>query len=668
MPPTPRITLTRSAAVVGYGGPPDLFVLVRPPPSLSTHPLNLQVQLLVPSIAREQHYQQQHARQSGEYSRSSSRNGSFADEPRPGASSSFAPTTQLDRVATPSSAGTSAVSFDAIAGASVSRAGSRVSVDGGEASLRPDGAADDALRRIPSGGSTRSRGSTNSMSARSDATSATGTRRRVTPLLNLSFHSVLPTVVTDAGTDQRVGKFLKRGIELSGFAIIDPLDLSQPPSLVSTRVSRSPPSSPTPASAQTPQSAVTGPGNLFAKFKKLTFGAKPNSASPTPQQGSTQQLPTSPTSTSFFSRSTSTSSNLSAAASSPSKFLPSLGLSEGAPTPRTVPLLRTGSDENVPQSPNSTSSATPRRAMPPSSIGLPSGYAFVVRKWLRDDLVGISEASGAPTAQTQIRIEWIRASDQEYRRLSSKRRGRTGSGSGSLSASRSRSEAGSSSRRSSDAVGPPVVPEEREFVSSNGAGNGNGATLTNSPDEMDRRNGADGGMMGPEDEGDEDDAGDESDPEDSERPWICTLYYPSSTSSTPASTDKPVSSSPPGSTATSTPMRPNPSTRRLQLATLRPAPHHPKLIATLLLPPTLPSVPLGTFTPSSGLLGGVLSNETLRDLVHVSAMWLSIREGLGGLNREKDVQNLAAGLGLVKVKSGKVGRTFRGFGGGTTKR
>lgn len=60
----------------------------------------------------------------------------------------------------------------------------------------------------------------------------------------------------------------------------------------------------------------------------------------------------------------------------------------------------------------------------------------------------------------------------------------------------------------------------------------------------------------------------------------------------------------------------------------------------------------------------MLSNETLRDLVHVSSMFVAIREGLGGLSREKDSQNIAAGLGLVKVKSRKVGRSFRGFGKG----
>ena len=184
----PRTATT--STIPDYTTLPTLFCLVRPPPSNSTHPLNLQIQLLVPSIPTQQRNDSN--RRSGEYSRSSSRSGSIADDSTAGGGDS-----RLN-VGTPkSTAGVSAISFDAIAGASVSRSGSRASDNEG---LGPGG---EELSRIPSGGSTRSRGSTNSMSVRSDTASSNGTgtatRRRVTPLLNLSFHSVLPTVVTDAG-------------------------------------------------------------------------------------------------------------------------------------------------------------------------------------------------------------------------------------------------------------------------------------------------------------------------------------------------------------------------------------------------------------------------------------------------------------------------------------
>ncbi|GAA6008512.1 hypothetical protein JCM11491_004504 [Sporobolomyces phaffii] len=634
---------------------PDLFVLVRPPPSHSTHALNLQIQLLVPSIARGE---PPSARRSGEYSASSSRNGSVAEGAGAG----------LGGPSGSIAGGNSAVSFDAIAGASVSRSGSRSSDTHDHLQVARAGSSsgETALTRTTSRGSTRSRASTNSVSTSASNSGGTGSRRRVTPLLNLNFHSVLPTVVTDAGTDQRVAKFLKRGIEMSNLAIIDPIDLSLPlPSdanVTETTVtsSRGSPSRDRSASTTPTASANTTPtNNLFTKFKRFTLGSpSPKAlASSQPPQQQTPASPSTASSFSLFSRSTSTSSNLSSssgphpASPSTSKFLPSLVNSEGAPTPRTVPLLRHGSDDAT----TASSPAPPGAGLAPSaSASAPLGgfgYAFVARKWLRDDLVGISDPGGVPGPNTQIRIEWVRASDQEYRRMGKRGKGRTGARDRSQTRG---SDTASSSRRSSEIVEgtiPPVVPEHEELEMSRQREGGDSGT-----DESGERAGVRG--IEDEDEGEgEPDDGESSDPEDSERPFICTLFYPSSSSSSSSSSAPPPSSSssqpspPSTSSPTSTGMQKTPSLRRLQLATLRPAPHHPKLIATLLLPPTLPSIPLGSFSPAHGLQGGVLSNETLRDLVHVTSMWISIREGLGGLGRERDSQHIAAGLGLVKVKS-----------------
>ncbi|GAA5996531.1 hypothetical protein JCM5350_001126 [Sporobolomyces pararoseus] len=689
MAPRPRTTPS-GVSTGGYNLPPDLFVLVRPPPSASTHPLNLQIQLLVPSIARSTNAAANgeplgsaQSRRSGEYSRSSSRNGSIAEE---GGSSSIG-------------GGNSAVSFDAIAGASVSRSGSRSS-DNHDEGIAQSG---EVLSRTCSRGSTRSRGSTNSASVRSDTTSASGgggTRRRVTPLLNLNFHSVLPTVVTDAGTDQRVAKFLKRGIEMSNLAIIDPIDLSQPPPVPSNSTFKgstiSPQTSPplNGSSTSTPAASSTPTNNLFSKFRRFTLGSS-SSSSPTSKTSSSSQqqqgLSSSPSASSFslFSRSTSTSSNLSSSStvhhhSSPSKFLPSLVNSEGAPTPRTVPLLRGNSDETTPttsttnsvQSPVSTS-FPPLHPPPPKSPTISAttsptapttiGYAFVVRKWLREDLVQISEPGGVPGENTAIRIEWVRASDQEYKRMGKKKnknRGRRRSesigrgGAPTTTMTTNESNFSSSSRRSSEI--PPIVPEDEELNTVSPTTSTSSPPLHTTTSEDSRP------IQEEEEEEEEEDDGESSDPEDSERPFICTLFYPSSSSTTAAATTTTTS---PSTSSTSPPssssMQPSRSLRRLQLATLRPAPHHPKLISTLLLPPTLPSIPLGSFSPDQGLQGGVLSNEVLRDLVHTTSMWLSIREGLGGLGKDKEVnyhgQNIAAGLGLVKVGSGKVGRTFRGL-------
>ncbi|GAA5962941.1 hypothetical protein JCM21900_005351 [Sporobolomyces salmonicolor] len=589
-----------AAPSAGVAIPPDLFILVRPPPSVSTHPLNLQIQLLVPSISREPPQ-----RRSGEYSRSSSQAGSIAD----------------DRQSTTAA---SATSLDAVAGASVSRSGSRGS--GTDDSLGSGARAED-LKRTNSVGSTRSGRSTASGSVGSEysgpSSTGTGGRRRVTPLLNLNFHSVLPTVVTDAGTDQRVAKFLKRGVEMTGLAILDPLDLSNPPTPSSTLAVPSA-SSPAPAPPPPPSTSTntsSGPAsNLFSRFKKLSFGAKPP-----PSSSPSQQTPPSSPFSSFLPRSTSNSSNTSSntSTSSPSKFLSSLtstSTGEGAPTPRTVPLLRTPSDDGVSQL---HPSPPPSAPLPPP----PTGYAFVVRKWLRDDLASASGSGGTPRPNTEVRIEWARSRERGYK---NGRGRRTDAGRSSISLARS-SDAGQGG-----SPAPILEGEEGE------AAEGGEGQPPPSPEEAD-------------------DDGEESDPEDSERPWVCTLVYPSSASSS-SSSSRPVSSTPTSSTMSpSASQRP----RRLHLATLRPAPHHPKLVSTLLLPPSLPSIPLGTFSPSRGLQGGVLSLEELRDLAMVSAMWVAIREGLGGLARERDaVGGVAAGLGLTKVRSGRVSKGLREKMGG----
>ncbi|EST05988.1 hypothetical protein PSEUBRA_005043 [Kalmanozyma brasiliensis GHG001] len=78
------------------------------------------------------------------------------------------------------------------------------------------------LRRRDSIGSTRSAGSEISTSG-SVASASSG--RRVTPLYNLNFHHILSTTVSDAGTDQKVAKYVKKGIDLDGFGILEPAEL-----------------------------------------------------------------------------------------------------------------------------------------------------------------------------------------------------------------------------------------------------------------------------------------------------------------------------------------------------------------------------------------------------------------------------------------------------------
>ena len=89
-------------------------------------------------------------------------------------------------------------------------------------------------------GSTRSQessttyGSTSSFSsATSTATSAASSARRaIVPLYNLQAHNVLPNVIVDAGTDAKIAKFQKRGIELIDLALFEPVEVWPDPNAV----------------------------------------------------------------------------------------------------------------------------------------------------------------------------------------------------------------------------------------------------------------------------------------------------------------------------------------------------------------------------------------------------------------------------------------------------
>lgn len=76
-------------------------------------------------------------------------------------------------------------------------------------------------------------GSTSSFSsATSTANSSTSSARRIVPLYNLQAHNVLPNVIVDAGTDAKIAKFQKRGIELIDLALFEPVEVWPDPNVV----------------------------------------------------------------------------------------------------------------------------------------------------------------------------------------------------------------------------------------------------------------------------------------------------------------------------------------------------------------------------------------------------------------------------------------------------
>ncbi|KAI5119703.1 hypothetical protein M0805_003587 [Coniferiporia weirii] len=162
--------------------PNETFIVVRPPPSVSNHPLNLQLQL-VPPHGKER--------------------------------------------AVSGSSSVSGVS-------NLSIGSNRRSVD---YSIRPPEASTEdeeiPLARSPSTRSNRSDPSSfyaspstissASMSSvvSSASTSSSGGRRMIVPLYNLSAHNVMTNTVLDAGTDAKVAKFHKRGLEILALAVFE---------------------------------------------------------------------------------------------------------------------------------------------------------------------------------------------------------------------------------------------------------------------------------------------------------------------------------------------------------------------------------------------------------------------------------------------------------------
>ncbi|CDO68770.1 hypothetical protein BN946_scf184989.g36 [Trametes cinnabarina] len=61
-------------------------------------------------------------------------------------------------------------------------------------------------------------------SVASTSTTSSG-RRNIVPLYNLQAHNVLTNVIADAGTDAKVAKFQKRGLEVIGLAVLEPVEV-----------------------------------------------------------------------------------------------------------------------------------------------------------------------------------------------------------------------------------------------------------------------------------------------------------------------------------------------------------------------------------------------------------------------------------------------------------
>lgn len=664
----------------------ETFIIVRPPPSMSNHPLNLQVQL-VASSGRE-------------------------------------------RILT-RSANSSRETFNDV---------------GEQPASQGDG-----LKRTSSLRSNRSdTESTYSASSLASGASGSGSSsgRRMIPLYNLHAHNVMTNVITDAGTDAKIAKFFKRGLEIMGLAMLEPVevygkynwndsfDTLEPHGVHSTsgsgfgnQVSRTisqissismprgvdghattetyhdlptvveVPSSPT---TPKPVEKESSSKKLFANiFKKKKDPPAPLALNPTPESTPTSAKRKSATpsfmisSPKFGSASTPTTASI---LTSPTGNLLIPSSSSGGPN------SASGPGEGVILQPQvlglQAVLCSPTGTVP--TKGRPSTYAWVVRKWIKgsdEGLIGAmvdslgtaltgsgwgnqpAGSGGMGGADVEVRFEWRRGSKSKS------------SGSAEGGERRKRNATGSTigaedkgSRRHSIAFDVPSssgnsrVPSESGTHASNGVGvplpgggaaskrlslqvatgankrgtipaevNGDSLQIragspnppasiqTSTTDENGPRN---GGAV-PEDEDSD------SDIEDSERPWNCYLHIRGSARFAHAhSTSGSRTASRRGSRDELGHPDEDGHPRekmldiKLRVACMAPAPHHPKVIAQIKTPYPLPDV---VFDPA----GSGVETSSVHELPSMAPAALLRPRDADGSKSELDVNRAGTITGLV---------------------
>lgn len=422
----------------------------------------------------------------------------------------------------------------------------------------------------------------------------------IIPLYNLQAHNVMTNCIVDAGTDAKIAKFHKRGLEVIGLAMLEvvetmrgaswssddrqgqgqghqvlhPTDGHTPTSshlsLSSDVTHESPPLShhqPTPPTPQhTPQPEKSGARRLFGKvFKKKgdsNASPQPNSPyihsssnkSPLPSLDRDASLSTTPKAPSKRS------SLLLASAQSPSQSDQQASAQQQQTVLGIQPTLHGG-------------------------VSRPTRYVWVVRKWLKSPptgialpAVGLNPGQGVIDTLMEVTFEWTRSSSGRTQARKgkdkgarAKRRTDTGAFSNTPSMSSLRKSAGRSEargRRSTEADGDGECNRARSPESVRTSTTG--TTDDGSPRRRAER---------------DDDDGSDSDPEDSDTPWTCQvvvrkLYGQHEHRLSYLSEDGRSSPAPSASHGDV----------KVKVAAVVPAPHHPKVVSLLKIPFPLPDI------------------------------------------------------------------------------
>lgn len=482
---------------------------------------------------------------------------------------------------------------------------------------------------VPPANALESRSFASLSSASASTTSVNSTSsslRRIIPLYNFQNHALQASAIHDAGTDDKVSRFAKHGIEVIDVGNFEPVEVwGSCPIDFEDETPR--------GKAGTPSAGLLDIPNVLADIQR-NDRSEENGNKDSGVRRFFGRL--------FQSKSQSSSSLKANGNHNPTIYPPqsARGSISGPPSP---PL------------PSSNSNAHPEHVLPPvlgtvpqlqsltvPPLGRPAAYVFVTRKWNKSNTENWLQQTmlhnGDTRCEIDLRFEWTRSAE---RRSGFRRPATTGSGFSHQPSPLSRPVSlAKLNSRTDGPISSPSSPVRQSPTSESRPGSSHGSKLEppdlhppNSLDPHSRQSTS--GCVQPSDI----DTEDESDPEDSEVPWICTLVVRPRT--TPSRTPSP--SPPPGSPPPFSQARPPPL--RIKVACLAPAPHHPKVVAQLKCPYPLPDVDLINAVhvqrdelpgvPNSAPRGRhMLSAEEIKDIVCSTSIWLVVREGFGGLGKK----------------------------------
>ncbi|KAF8997237.1 hypothetical protein BDZ89DRAFT_1000535 [Hymenopellis radicata] len=539
-----------------------------------------------------------------------------------------------------------------------------------------------SVEDVPLSRTSSNRSDYSSTASLSSFSSTSSGRRTIIPLYNLQAHNVMTNTIVDAGTDAKIAKFAKRGIEMIDLAGMEPIEVwaanANRPLLISVGTldpnnivnnSRSSylgsrPTTPTPTSSAISLSSagshvpsVSSDGqapkkkeNIFGRMFKKKGEPIPIPNIPSPIPSTPNVIPTTPK---RHSRHLSATSPYMPRTQSPtpSKRL-SLSSTTAAPPPPPqdselppVPLqvllpatlgVQPVLNISVPPPPNPATYATlvslfTSSAYPPQFakggnpfIGRgPAMYVWSVRRWFKGNegnsvIAGMLSGGRQPTVGEGVDVR------VEWRR------GRKPKSRG----------------RKADAVKERDMAAEEQADKKRFRRISVASVSSIGSVEPGSRAGSRIRRQRTVDLGEGEDDGEESDPEDSETPWTCTVKVKRVGPSSPG-----VLARGSGNVGASV---------KIKVGTLSPTPHHPKVVAMLKVPYPLPDVEVDRVNivkrkvitvsadgdPVAGeegtkrvmvsegkLMGLVLSAEEIKDVVCSTGLWLVVREGFGGVGK-----------------------------------